>query len=102
MLVVTLLMQGLGRDSFRVLQHALRDLYRAVRLMNGMKKDETVLCHVGLALVEIMRSFLTPPPAGPARRTGRRWRSCGRRLESVSPLNPNPDREKVVYLVYLA
>jgi hypothetical protein len=25
-LVVTLLMQGLGRDAFRVLQHALRDL----------------------------------------------------------------------------
>lgn len=44
-----------------MLQHALRDLYRALKLMNSVEKDETVLCHVRLALAmidAIMASFL--------------------------------------------
>jgi len=62
-LVLTMILQGLGRDSFSVLQHSLRDIYRALKLLNGVEKDDTVLCHIGLALAEIdciMRGFLTP------------------------------------------
>jgi len=62
-MVLTLILQGLGRDSFVVLQHGLRDIYRGLKLLNGVEKDEVVLCHVGLALAEIdkiMKEFLTP------------------------------------------
>lgn len=65
-LVLTMILQGLGRDSFSVLQHSLRDIYRALKILNGVEKEETVRCHIGLALAEIdsiMRGFLTPDPA---------------------------------------
>jgi len=64
-LVLTMILQGLGRDSFRVLQHSLRDIYRGLKLLNNVEKEETVLCHVGLALAEIdsiMREFLVTEP----------------------------------------
>jgi len=65
-MVLTMVLQGLGRDTLKVLHHHLRDIYRALKVLNGVEKEETVLCHVGLALEEIdniMRSLLTPDPA---------------------------------------
>merc|ERR1719237_576497 len=65
-MVLTMVLQGLGRDTLKVLHHHLRDIYRALKVLNGVEKEETVLCHVGLALQEIdnvMRSLLTPDPA---------------------------------------
>ena len=65
-MVLTMVLQGLGRDTLNVLHHDLRDIYRALKVLNGVEKEETVLCHVGLALEEIdniMRSLLTPDPA---------------------------------------
>ena len=62
-MVLTMILRGLGRDVFRVLQGQLRDVYRALKVINGVEKDDNVLCHVGLALEEIdviMRQFLTP------------------------------------------
>merc|ERR1712203_719496 len=50
----------------KVLHHYIRDIYRSLKVLNGVEKDETVLCHVGLALQEIddlMRSLLTPDPS---------------------------------------
>ena len=65
-MVLTMVLQGLGRDTLNVLHHDLRDIYRALKVLNGVEKEETVLCHVGLALEEIdniMRALLTPDPA---------------------------------------
>ena len=65
-MVLTMVLQGLGRDTLKVLHHHLRDIYRALKVLNGVEKEETVLCHVGLALEEIdniMRSLLTPDPS---------------------------------------
>ena len=65
-MVLTMVLQGLGRDTLKVLHHHLRDIYRSLKVLNGVEKDETVLCHVGLALQEIddlMRSLLTPDPS---------------------------------------
>merc|ERR1712080_786472 len=44
-LVLTMILQGLGRDSFSVLQHSLRDIYRGLKLLNGIEKDDTVVSY---------------------------------------------------------
>ncbi|XP_053630195.1 transport and Golgi organization protein 6 homolog [Cherax quadricarinatus] len=62
-LVVTLLLQGLGRDAFSVLQEEMRDLYRALRLVHKTDPDDVVRLHAQLALTEIdiiTRQFLIP------------------------------------------
>jgi len=62
-MVLTMILQGLGRDSFSVLEGTLRDIYRELKLLASTEKEDTVLCHVSLALDEIdkiVREFLTP------------------------------------------
>jgi len=62
-MVVTLLLQGLGRDSFRVLDSQLRDLYRGLKAVAVTETDEVILTHVNNALEEIdkiVRDFLAP------------------------------------------
>ena len=64
-MVLTMVLQGLGSDTFRVLDHHLRDLYRGLRLLQGVEKDDTVLAHLGLALAELdqlTRQLLAPSP----------------------------------------
>jgi len=64
-LVLTMTLQGLGRDAFRVLESCLRDIYRELKLLSAHEKEETVQIHLNLALDEIdniVKSFLTPEP----------------------------------------
>ena len=62
-MVLTMTLQGLGRDVFSVLQGTLRDVYRELKLLAQTEKEDVVLSHVSLALQEIdniVRQFLTP------------------------------------------
>jgi len=62
-MVLTMVLQGLGRDAFTVLDSCLRDIYRELKLLCSSEKDETVRVHLGMALDEvdnIVKSFLTP------------------------------------------
>ena len=62
-MVLVLTLQGLGPDTFTVLQGTLREVYRELRLLAGTEKDEAVLGQISLALQEIdniVRQFLTP------------------------------------------
>jgi len=62
-MVLTMVLQGLGRDAFTVLEHYLRDIHRSLRLRLGVEKDEVTLTHINLALDEIdkiVRELFTP------------------------------------------
>ena len=62
-MVLTMTLQGLGRDVFSVLQGTLRDVYRELKLLAQIEKEDVVLSHVSLALQEIdniVRQLLTP------------------------------------------
>ncbi|KAK7080604.1 Transport and Golgi organization protein 6 [Halocaridina rubra] len=62
-LVVTLILQGLGRDSFSVLKDVIRDLYRVLRLVNARDPDDVVRLHTQVAIEEIdaiTKEFLFP------------------------------------------
>ncbi|XP_064611997.1 transport and Golgi organization protein 6 homolog [Liolophura sinensis] len=62
-LVLTMILQGLGKDAMTVLEDVLRDLYRLLNLCRTVEREEGVLVHIDLALAElngIMRSFLFP------------------------------------------
>merc|ERR1719510_1633386 len=39
-MVLTMVLQGLGRDTLKVLHHHLRDIYRALKVLNGVEKEE--------------------------------------------------------------
>ena len=63
MMSLMIMTQGLGRDSFRVLDSQLRDLYRGLKAVAVTETDEVVLTHVNNALEEIdkiVRDFLAP------------------------------------------
>lgn len=65
-LVLTMVLQGLGTDAFRVLDSCMRDVYRELKLLCSTEQDETVKVHLGLALEEvdnIVKTFLTPNTA---------------------------------------
>ena len=62
-MVLTMTLQGLGRDVFTVLQSTIRDVYRELKLLANTEKEDVVLAHVSLALQEIdaiVRSLFTP------------------------------------------
>ncbi|XP_052819144.1 transport and Golgi organization protein 6 homolog isoform X2 [Mya arenaria] len=61
--VLFLLLQGLGNDVFKVLETVIRDLYRLLKHVILVEKDEGVKLHVQLALNvldDIMRANLFP------------------------------------------
>jgi len=58
-----MILQGLGRDTFTVLQGTLRDIYRELKMLVSTEKEDMVLGQVSLAIEEIdniVRGFLTP------------------------------------------
>jgi len=62
-MVLTMILQGLGRDTFTVLQGTLRDIYRELKMLASTEKEDMVLGQVSLAIEEIdniVRDFLTP------------------------------------------
>ena len=62
-MVLTMILQGLGRDTFTVLQGTLRDIYVELKKLSNIEKEDLVLGQVSLALEEIdtiMRGFLVP------------------------------------------
>merc|ERR1719270_1496875 len=62
-MVLTMMLQGLGRDVVTVLQGTIRDIYRELKLLSNMEKEDVVLAHVSLALQEIdniVREMFTP------------------------------------------
>ena len=62
-LVLTLTLQGLGRDAVTVLQSELRDVYRELKLLAATEREEVVRAHISLALQEIdniVRQLFTP------------------------------------------
>ena len=50
---LTMILQGLGRDVFTVLQGTIRDVYRDLKMLAATEKEDVVLGHVSLALEEI-------------------------------------------------
>lgn len=63
LLVVTLLLQGLGCDTFTVLKDVMRDLYRSLRFIHFTDTDDVVRLHAQLAMTEIdtiTKQFLLP------------------------------------------
>merc|ERR1719471_2437215 len=62
-MVLTMMLQSLGRDVFSVLQGTIRDVYRELKLLAATEKEDMVLGHISLALEEIdniVRSLFTP------------------------------------------
>ena len=63
-MVLTMMLQGLGRDVVTApLQGTIRDIYRDLKLLSNMEKEDVVLAHVSLALQEIdniVREMFTP------------------------------------------
>jgi len=62
-MVLTMVLEGLGRDAFTVLEQYLRDIHRSLRLRLSTEADEVALTHVNLALDEIdkiVRELFTP------------------------------------------
>ncbi|XP_046385864.1 transport and Golgi organization protein 6 homolog [Ischnura elegans] len=63
-LVVTLLLQGMGVEVFKVLETILPELYRTLKSVRSNDPDEVVQLHAQLALEEVDRvtlQFLFPP-----------------------------------------
>jgi len=62
-MAVTLILQGLGRDAFRVLDASLRDLYRGLKNLARTETDDVTLTHASIAMEEIdniIKEFLAP------------------------------------------
>jgi len=62
-MVLTMLLEGLGRDAFAVLESSLREILRSLRLRLGVETDEVALVHINLALDEIdkiVRDMFSP------------------------------------------
>ncbi|XP_067007240.2 transport and Golgi organization protein 6 homolog [Anabrus simplex] len=57
-MVLTLLLRGLGSDTFKVLSDVLLQLYRALKLVYQKEKDDVIKLHVQLALDELNSSTL--------------------------------------------
>ncbi|XP_050399658.1 transport and Golgi organization protein 6 homolog isoform X2 [Patella vulgata] len=62
-LVFTHLLQGVGKEAFKILDSGLKDVYRLLKTVNMVETDPVVIDHVTLALNElddIMREALFP------------------------------------------
>ena len=62
-LLITQLLQGLGKDALKVLEHIMKDLYQLLKSIMIVEKEEQVKLHANLALSEldnIMREMLFP------------------------------------------
>uniref|UniRef100_A0A146M944 Transmembrane and coiled-coil domain-containing protein 7 n=1 Tax=Lygus hesperus TaxID=30085 RepID=A0A146M944_LYGHE len=62
-MVVTLLLQGLGKDTFSTLQELVLELYRALKTVISTDKDDVTKLHAELALQELNSctlNFLLP------------------------------------------
>merc|ERR1712029_659072 len=62
-MVLTMILQGLGRDMFNVLQGTIRDIYRDLKMLAATEKDDVVLGQISLALEEIdhiVKQLFTP------------------------------------------
>ncbi|KAF6215026.1 hypothetical protein GE061_009775 [Apolygus lucorum] len=62
-MVVTLLLQGLGEDTFSTLQDLVLELYRALKTVINTDKDDVTILHAELALQELKSctlNFLMP------------------------------------------
>ncbi|XP_063239912.1 transport and Golgi organization protein 6 homolog [Bacillus rossius redtenbacheri] len=57
-LVITSLLQGLGKDTLTFLENALLELYRVLKAVHRADPDDTVRHHAQLALEELQRSTL--------------------------------------------
>eukprot|EP00057_Strongylocentrotus_purpuratus_P002578 XP_003724793.1 PREDICTED: transport and Golgi organization protein 6 homolog [Strongylocentrotus purpuratus] len=61
--VMNLLLRGLGKDAIQVLDASIRDVYRCLKHVRDVEKDEVLLLHAQLALEELdifMRQYLFP------------------------------------------
>nr|CAD7427174.1 unnamed protein product [Timema monikensis] len=58
MLVLSLLLEGLGKDALKVLEGAVLEVYRTLKAVYQRERDEIVKIHVHLALEELERSTL--------------------------------------------
>ena len=62
-MVLTMILQGLGRDVFNVLQGTIRDIYRDLKMLAATEKEDVVLGQTSLALEEIdniVKQLFTP------------------------------------------
>lgn len=62
-LLITQLLQGLGKDALQVLEFVMKDLYQLLKSIINLEKEEQVKLHANLALNEldnIMRETLFP------------------------------------------
>ena len=62
-MVLTMILQGLGRDVFDVLQGTIRDIYRDLKMLAATEKEDVVLGQISLALEEIdniVKQLFTP------------------------------------------
>jgi hypothetical protein len=62
-MVLTMMLEGLGRDAFSILEQYLRDIHRSLRQRLGTETDDVTLTHVNLALDEIdkiVRELFSP------------------------------------------
>jgi len=62
-MVLTMILQGLGRDVFNVLQGTIRDIYRDLKMLAATEKEDVVLGQISLALEEIdniVKQLFTP------------------------------------------
>jgi hypothetical protein len=65
-MVIKLLLEGMGKDAFRVLEKNLRDVWRALVRLRNTETDAAMLAHVGGAIEEIdkiVREFFLPQAA---------------------------------------
>ncbi|XP_063951543.1 transport and Golgi organization protein 6 homolog [Lytechinus pictus] len=61
--VMNLLLRGLGKDAIQVLDTSIRDVYRCLKHVRDVEKDDVLLLHTQLAMEEldiIMRQYLFP------------------------------------------
>ena len=68
--MVCLLLEGLGRDAFRVLESGLRDLWRELLRLRDTEADPALLSHVASAIEQvdkIVRELFTPSSASAAK-----------------------------------
>jgi len=62
-MVLTMVLEGLGRDAFSILEQYLRDIHRSLRLRLNTENDDVTLVHVNLALDQIdkiVKDLFTP------------------------------------------
>lgn len=61
---LTLLMQGAGETSIKVLEPVIKDVYRCLKMSATVERDDGVRQHISLALAELdtlTRRYLFPP-----------------------------------------